>query len=200
MHAATGLGDNLEGKSARQTEITELLQEIRSGNRSAEARLMDAVYADLKKIARRHMARERQNHTLQPTAIVHEAYLRIFRGAPVDWSDRAHFMAVAARQMRRVLIDHGRAFRGRNRAGNLKVTLDETIMPNPQPPCDIEVIDNLLERLRKTDREAAAVIELKFFAGLTDNEVAEALNTSHSSVRRHWVFARAWMGKHLGAA
>lgn len=183
-----------------ELEITDLLHEVRNGDNGAEEKLMNAVYTDLKKIARRHMARERRNHTLQPTAIVHEAYMRIFRGAPVDWRDRAHFMAVAASQMRRVLIDHGRAFRGRNRGGNLKITLNETLVANPQAPCDFEVIDDLLERLRKTDSKAATVIELKFFSGLTDKEVADVLSTSHSSVRRHWVFARAWMAKHLAAA
>ena len=99
--------------------------------------------------------------------------------------------------MRRVLIDHGRAFRGPHRGGEFKVALDETIVANPAAPCDVEVLEDLLERLRKTDPAAARVIELKFFGGLTDKEVAQELGTSHSSVRRHWIFARAWMGKHL---
>ena len=183
-----------------QIEITDLLRGIRSGDPDAEDRLIKVVYADLRKIARRYMAGERRNHTLQPTALVHEAYVRIFHGAPVDWRDRAHFLAVAASQMRRVLIDHGRAFRGPNRGGEFKVALDETMVANPQAPCDVEVLEDLLQRLSKTDPTAARVIELKFFSGLTDKEVAEVLTTSHSSVRRHWVFARAWMGKNLGAA
>jgi len=180
-----------------QAEVTNLLRGIRRGDRDAEDKLIRVVYADLRKIARRYMAGERRGHTLQPTALVHEAYLRVFRGATVDWRDRAHFLAVAASQMRRVLIDHGRAFRGPNRGGGLKVVLDETVVANPKSPCDVEVLEDLLERLRKTDPAAAQVIELKFFAGLTDKEVAELLSTSHSTVRRHWVFARAWMGKHL---
>jgi RNA polymerase sigma-70 factor (ECF subfamily) len=180
-----------------QMEITDLLQGVRRGDPDAEDQLVKVVYTDLRRIARRYMAGERHNHTLQPTALVHEAYMRIFRGAPVDWQDRAHFLAVAASQMRRVLIDHGRAFRGPNRGGKFKVALDETIVANPKAPCDVEVLEDLLERLRKTDPDAARVIELKFFSGLTDKEVAEVLKTSHSSVRRHWVFARAWMGKHL---
>lgn len=181
-------------------EITELLRNIRKGSSVAEDLLMKAVYADLRKIARRYMAGERKNHTLQPTALVHEVYVRVFRGAPVEWQDRAHFLAVAARQMRRVLIDHGRAYRGPSRGGDLKVALDETLVANPSAPCDMEVIEDLLERLRKTDSVAAKVIELKFFSGLTDMEVAEVMATSHSTVRRHWVFARAWMSKHLAAA
>lgn len=183
-----------------QSEITNLLREVRDGDRGAEGKLINLVYADLRKIARRFMGGERKNHTLQPTAIVHEAYMRIFRGGPVEWQDRAHFFAVAASQMRRVLVDHGRAFRGPNRRGEFKVALDETIVPNPKEPCDIEVIGDLLQRLHRTDPAAARVIELKFFAGLKDKEVAAALATSHSSVRRHWMFARAWMGKHLAAA
>jgi len=180
--------------------ITDLLREVRNGDGDAEGKLINLVYADLRKIAGRYMSRERKNHTLQPTAIVHEAYLRIFRGAPLEWRDRAQFFAVAAAQMRRVLIDHGRAFRGPNRRGECKVALDESIVPTPKEPCDIEVIGDLLERLHKTDPAAARVIELKFFAGFKDKEVAEVLSTSHSSVRRHWMFARAWMGKHLAAA
>jgi len=182
------------------TNITELLHDIRGGNRDAEGRLMDLVYSDLKVIARRQMSKERRrDHTLQPTAMVHEAYLRIFHGAPVNWQDRAHFMAVAASQMRRVLIDHGRAVRGPRRGGGLKVELPED-MPNPQSPCDLEVIDDLIERLRKTDPEAATVVELKFFSGLTDKEIAANLGVSHSTIRRHWSFARAWLGKHLAPA
>lgn len=181
-------------------EITGLLHEVRSGDHGAEDKLINLVYADLRKIARHYMAGERTSHTLQPTAIVHEAYMRIFRGGPVDWRDRAHFFAVAASQMRRVLIDHGRAYRGANRGGQFKVVLDETMVSSPQQPCDIGVIDDLLQRLQKTDPAAARVIELKFFSGLTDKEVAEALSTSHSSVRRHWMFARAWIGKHLATA
>lgn len=180
-----------------QREITDLLHGIRRGDSDAEDQLIKVVYSDLRKMARRYMAGERRNHTLQPTALVHEVYMRIFRGAPVDWRDRVHFMAVAGSQMRRVLIDHGRAFRGPNRGGEFKVALDETIVATPQAPCDVEVLDDLLDRLRKADPAAARVIELKFFSGLTDKEVAEVLATSHSSVRRHWVFARAWMGKHL---
>jgi RNA polymerase sigma-70 factor (ECF subfamily) len=181
-------------------EVTGLLHEARNGDHGAEDKLINLVYADLRKIARHYMAGERTNHTLQPTAIVHEAYVRIFRGGPVDWRDRAHFFAVAASQMRRVLIDHGRAFRGPNRGGKFKVALDETIVSSTQQPCDIEIIDDLLQRLNQTDPDAARVVELKFFSGLTDKEVAEALSTSHSSVRRHWMFARAWMGKHLAEA
>jgi RNA polymerase sigma factor (TIGR02999 family) len=183
-----------------QREITGLLQQVRNGSQTAESRLMGMVYSDLRKIARHYMVAERRDHTLQPTAIVHEAYVRIFRGGPVDWRDRTHFFAVAASQMRRVLIDHGRAFRGPNRRGECKVELDETIVPNPRQPCDIEVLDDLIQRLEKTDPAAARIVELKFFSGLTDKEVAEALSTSHSSVRRHWMFARAWMEKHLAPA
>ncbi len=182
-----------------QIEITGLLQGIRQGDTDAENQLIQAVYADLRKMARRYMAGERRNHTLQPTALVHEAYMRIFHGAPVDWKDRAHFLAVAAAQMKRILIDHGRAFRGPNRGGDFKVALDETLVANPEAPCDMKVLEDLLERLRKAEPVAARVIELKFFGGLTDKEVAHELGTSHSSVRRHWVFARAWMGRHLSA-
>jgi RNA polymerase sigma-70 factor (ECF subfamily) len=195
-----GNGPQESGQMHDAIEITGLLRQMRSGHAGAEEKLMEMVYADLRKIARRSMASERRDHTLQPTAVVHEAYVRIFRGGPVDWRDRTHFFAVAALQMRRVLIDHGRAFRGPNRRGECKVELDETVVPNRSQPCDIEVLSDLLQRLGKTAPAAARVIELKFFSGLTDKEVAEALSISHSSVRRHWMFARAWMEKHLAPA
>ena len=179
------------------SEVTVILEAIQKGDPKAAEELLPLVYEELRKLAACRLALQSSEQTLQPTALVHEAYMRIFRGAPVDWHDRVHFLAVAASQMRRVLIDHGRAFRGPNRGGEFKVALDETIVAGPQAPCDVEVLEDLLERLRKAEPVAARVIELKFFSGLTDREVAEVLATSHSSVRRHWVFARAWMGKRL---
>ncbi|MBV8847114.1 MAG: sigma-70 family RNA polymerase sigma factor [Bryobacterales bacterium] len=178
-------------------EITRLLHEARRGNRASADRLLEAVYTDLRGIARRSMAVERPDHTLQPTALVHEAYLRIFEGAPVDWQSRAHFFAVAASQMRRVLVDHGREFRAAKRGRGLKVALEDSRHAAPLPECDIEAVDELLDRLQRADAEAARVVELKFFSGLTDKEVAEAMQVSHSTVRRHWIFARAWLARQL---
>jgi RNA polymerase sigma-70 factor, ECF subfamily len=178
-------------------EITRLLTEARDGNRAAADQLFEAVYADLRGIARHSMVGERLDHTLQPTALVHEAYLRIFGGAPVDWKNRAQFFAVAAKQMWRVLVDHGREFCAAKRGQGLKVALEDDRHAAPLPEFDVEAIDELLDHLQRADAEAARVVELKFFAGLTDEEAAETMRVSHSTVRRHWSFARAWLARQL---
>ena len=185
---------------AQAEQITRLLNEVRAGNRASADQLLEAVYTDLRRIARHSMAGERPNHTLQPTALVHEAYLRIFEGAPVEWQSRAHFFAVAASQMRRVLVDHGREYRAAKRGQGLKVALEDGRHAAPLAECDIEAVDEMLELLRRVDARAARVVELKFFSGLNDREVAEVLGVSHSTVRRHWSFARAWLLHQLGPA
>ncbi|HXK02196.1 MAG TPA: sigma-70 family RNA polymerase sigma factor [Verrucomicrobiae bacterium] len=177
--------------------ITRLLKEVRDGDPAAANQLLEAVYSNLRGIARHFMAGERPDHTLQPTALVHEAYLRIFCGGEVDWQSRTHFFAVAAAQMRRVLVDHGREFRAAKRGQGLKVALEQDRHAAPLPECDIEAVDELLVRLERTDAAAARVVELKFFSGLNDHEVAEILQVSHSTVRRHWTFARAWLLRRL---
>jgi RNA polymerase sigma-70 factor, ECF subfamily len=182
------------------TEITTLLHQARGGDRSAENLLFERVYPELRRLARRYMVAERQGHTLQPTALVHEACLKILGGGAVDWNDRAHFLAVVSSQMRRALVDHGREFRAAKRGYGLKVVLDEAA-PDGKSHApgktshlqDVELIDELLTKLKKVDPSAAAVTEMKFFGGLTDEEVAGVLKISHSSVRRHWKFARVWL-------
>jgi RNA polymerase sigma factor (TIGR02999 family) len=177
--------------------ITKMLGEVRGGNHAASNELIEAVYSDLRGIARHALGGERQDHTLQPTALVHEAYLRIFSGAEVEWRDRAHFYAVAARQMRRILIDHGREFRAAKRGGGLKVALDEAQHASSLGNCDFDELNDLLERLQRMDGEAARVVEMKFFAGMTDEEVAAEIGCSHSTVRRHWNFAKAWLVRQM---
>jgi RNA polymerase sigma factor (TIGR02999 family) len=154
---------------------------------------MDAVYTDLRRMAQRLFAHERPDHTLQPTAVVHEAWMRIFSGADVPWQNRVHFYAVAARQMRRVLTDHGREFHARKRGSGLKVALDEIFNPFPVAAVEFEEVNELLERLERIDPNAANVVEMKFFSGMTDREVAAEMQCSPSTVRRHWNFAKAWL-------
>jgi len=179
--------------SSEARQITALLQQLRQGNQAVADELFAAVYSDLRRRARHYMAGERGSHTLQPTALVHEAYVRIFEGAAVDWQNRTHFFAIAARQMRRVLVDHGREHRAAKRGFGWKVTLEDQAVAAPAVDFDSEALETLLERLQKTDAEAYRVVELKFFSALTDQEVADALGVSHSTVRRHWKFARAWL-------
>jgi RNA polymerase sigma factor (TIGR02999 family) len=179
--------------SSQAVEITKMLGEIRDGSREASNQLMDAVYTDLRRMAQRLFAHERPDHTLQPTAVVHEAWMRIFSGADVPWQNRVHFYAVAARQMRRVLTDHGREFHARKRGSGLKVALDEIFNPFPVAAVEFEEVNELLERLERIDPNAANVVEMKFFSGMTDREVAAEMQCSPSTVRRHWNFAKAWL-------
>lgn len=178
-------------------DITEMLAGVRAGDPSAAEHLVEAVYTDLRAMAQRIFAGERPDHTLQPTALVHEAWMRIFGGAEVPWNDRVHFYAVAARQMRRLLVEHGREFRAQKRGGGLKVSLEEKLHGSPVSDCRVEQLDELLVVLQCKDPEAFQVVEMKFFSGMTDEEVAAAMGCSHSTVRRHWTFARAWLVRQL---
>ena len=180
-------------------QITKMLGDIRAGHPEAANRLMEAVYSDLHGIASRLFAAERSDHTLQPTALVNEAYLRIFSGAEVEWHDRNHFFAIAAGQMRRILVDYGRERRAAKRGRGLKVSFDEHRHGAVFGDCDIQLVDELIAHLRRQDELAARVVEMKFFSGMADREVADAMGCSHATVRRHWVFARSWLARHLNA-
>ena len=179
-------------------EITGLLREWHGGNREAANQVMELVYGELHRIASREMRREGREHTLQTTALVHEVYLRLCGSGPVDWQDRAHFFAVAARQLRRVLVDHARRVRsGKRGGGQIRLELLE---------CDggawdiderLLAVDESLTRLQALDERAAKVIELRFFGGLSEAEAAEALNISITTVRRDWEFARTWLASQL---
>ncbi len=181
-------------------QITKMLGDVRAGNPHAANQLMDAVYSDLRGMARRVFAAERADHTLQPTALVHEAWLRIFSGMDVPWNDRVHFYAVAARQMRRLLADHGREFRAQKRGGGLKVVFDDQLHGGHLSNCEFVDVNYLIDRLHRIDAEAGRVVEMKFFSGMTDEEVAAEMGCSHSTVRRHWSFAKAWLISQLSGS
>ncbi len=175
-------------------QITFLLHEMRQGNREAEAKLIALVYPDLRRLAGRFMRAERRGHTLQPTALVHEAYLRLAGAAHRDWQDRVHFFAVAAGMMRRILADHARK-RGANKRGGsrLKVDLEEFVLVVGRDADTIIQIDSLLSRLEQIDARLCRVVELRYFGGLTEQETAEALGISAVTVRREWKLAKAWL-------
>ncbi len=185
---------------AEAAEITQALGDVRLGKTDAPNKLMDLVYTRLCVIAHGVFSGERPNHTLQPTALVHEAYVRLFSGAgaELDWHDRRHFFAVAARQMRRVLLDHGKHLGASKRKG-LKVSFEPDLHGGPGDPHEFDDVHELLERFDKTDQESARVVEMKFFAGMTDEEVAAELGCSHTTVRRKWNFAKAWLVKRMAA-
>jgi RNA polymerase sigma factor (TIGR02999 family) len=174
--------------------ITALLSRWRSGDQGAANQLMELVYDDLHRIASREMRREHGEHTLQTTAVVHESYLRICRSAPIDWKDRAHFYAVAARQLRRVLVDHARRLHSEKRGGGiLKLSLGESDGAAVELDERLLAVDEALARLEALDPRAAKVVELRFFGGLSEVEAAEVLRISVATLKRDWDFAKAWL-------
>jgi RNA polymerase sigma factor (TIGR02999 family) len=177
------------------TEVSQLLLSWRTGDRGALDRLIPLVHAELHRMAEVCMREEREGHTLQPTALVHEAYLRLV-GAEVAWQDRAHFFAVAATTMRRVLVDHARG-RGRAKRAGSPVSLEDSLLVAPDRADDLLVVDDALDRLAAQDARAARVVELHYFGGLTYEETAEAIGVSAATVDRDLRFARAWLHREL---
>jgi RNA polymerase sigma factor (TIGR02999 family) len=179
--------------------VTALLRDWGGGREAALDELMPLVQAELRKLARHFMAGEREAHTLQPTALVNEAYLRLIDVRQVRWQDRAHFFAMAARLMRRILIDAARARGYQKRGGGVgMVTFDEAVGAAPMRGADVIALDDALTRLAQEQPRKAQVIELRFFGGLTVDETAEALAVSRETVLRDWKLARAWLLRELG--
>jgi RNA polymerase sigma-70 factor (ECF subfamily) len=177
--------------------VLDLLREWRQGDDQACDRLVPFVYAELRRLARGQLRREQPGHSLQPTALVHEAYLRLVR-ADVDWRDRTHFMSVAARVMRRILVEHARARRARKRGGHEpRVSLTEAIAAPDADPIDILVLDTAMERLQRLDPRQAQIVELCYFGGLTVLEVGQTLGISEATVHRDLRHARAWLKREL---
>lgn len=185
--------------SAPAHEVTRLLRDLSGGDESALARLVPLIYEELRGIAAREMRKERGEHTLQATALVHEVFLRFLGASDLSWQSRAHFMHIAAQAMRRILVDHARARRAEKRGGDLvRVTLDESLRAPGGELADALDIDDTLQRLAALDERKAKVVELRVFAGLGVEEVARVLGVSEPTVKREWRFARAWMQKALG--
>ena len=181
-------------------EVTRLLLAWNEGDASAVERLMPLVYAELRTIAERHFRRERAGHTLQPTAVVHEAYFRLVDQTRVTWKNRGHFFAVASQAMRRILVDHARARETDKRGGRgRRVTLDVGVLsPEPIEDMDFIALDEALTRLKSLDGAQAQIVELRFFGGLSIDETAQVLDTSASSVKREFRSAKAWLFRELG--
>jgi RNA polymerase sigma factor (TIGR02999 family) len=174
--------------------VTALLLDWSNGDQGALERLMPLVYEELRQIARRHLSRENPDHTLQSTALVHEAYLRLVDQKRVQWQNRAHFFAVAAQQVRRVLLDHARRRRAGKRGGAATVlTLEEGLVAERQRNIDVVALDEALIALAELDPQQSRVVELRFFAGLTIAETAEAMGISGMTVQRDWITAKAWL-------
>lgn len=181
-----------------RVEVTDLLHAWYRGDEQALGDLTSLVYQELHRIAARFMARERPDHTLQATALVNEAYLRLINAKDVSWRDRAHFLAVAARTMRRILIDSARARRYLKRgAGAKPLSLNESLVVQGKPGADLLAIDDALNVLTEIDPRRGQVVELRFFGGLTVEETAEVLNVSPETVMRDWKLAKAWLLREL---
>jgi RNA polymerase sigma-70 factor, ECF subfamily len=178
--------------------VTTLLVDWRRGDSQASERLLSLVYQELRSIAARSLRMERAGHILQPTALVHELYLRLFGGEPVDYVDRTHFFAVAARQLRRILIDHARRVHAEKRGhGHIAVSLAGIDAPANAISEDLIAVNEALDELEKLDPRCAQVVDLRFFAGLTEEEVTHVLGISKATVKRDWDFARAWLHSRL---
>jgi RNA polymerase sigma-70 factor (ECF subfamily) len=174
-------------------DITQLLTELRGGNRAAEAELVSLVYAQLKRIAARQLRLEKPGRTLGATALVHEAYLRLVR-QEISWHDRAHFFALAAQAMRRILVDHARARASTKRGGiREKLELDQVALYMPERPATLLVLDEALQRLAGLDPRQSSIVEMRFFGGLTEDEIAEVIGVSTRTVKREWTMAKAWL-------
>jgi RNA polymerase sigma factor (TIGR02999 family) len=187
----------------RQHEVTGLLVAWRSGADGAEDRLFAIVYEELRLIARHHLRRERAEHTLGPTALVHEAYLRLVDQTRVEWADRAQFYAIASRMMRRVLVDHARRHRAAKRDGALvQVSLDSASPDSglaDERAATLLAVDDALTRLGARDERLARVVECRFFAGLTESETSAALGVTERTIQRDWAKAKQWLYAELRA-
>lgn len=180
-------------------EITALLHRFQDGDEDAQAQLIDAVHDELRIMAARYMRREKSDHTLQTTALVNEAYLKLVNLKAANWQDRIHFFAVASRVMRRILVDHARKHIAGKRGGGVEMLpLNEAIVFTPGRSTQIVQLDEALTRLAQTDERACRVIELRFFGGLSVEESAEVLKVSPRTVKREWMFARAWLRSEFG--
>jgi RNA polymerase sigma-70 factor, ECF subfamily len=180
------------------SDLTELLIGWGNGDETALDRLMPIVDRELHLIAHYHMNRENPGHTLQTSALVNEAYLKLINQRDVKWQNRAHFFAIAAKFMRRILLDHAKAQHRAKRGGDAQhVPLSEAIINSEQPSADLIALDDALNKLAEIDPQKSKIVEMRYFGGLTMEEIAEVLGISAASVRRHWSMAKAWLRREV---
>ena len=185
----------MEGSSA---DVTQLLQQWRAGNKQAVDQLLPLVYSELRRLASIHLRNERPGHTLQSTALVHEAYLRLIGQRDVDWQSRAHFFGLASQMIRRILVDHARNRNAAKRgAGVTRLALDEEIGTGGKKDVDLEALDDALNGLQSIDPQQARIVELRFFGGLTVEQTSEVMGISPATIYREWATARAWLFREL---
>lgn len=183
---------------AASHEVTQLLLAWNDGDQTALDRLIPPVHAELRRIARRYMRNERAGHTLQTSALINEAYLRLIDAQQVRWQNRAHFFAVASQLMRRILVDFARSHRYKKRGGDAhQVSLDEAMVSSKERGEDLVALDESLSVLSELDERKGRVVEMRFFGGLSEKEIAEALIVSQETVRRDWRLAKSWLRNRL---
>lgn len=181
--------------------ITDLLVSYGRGDKESLDKLMPVVYDELRRQAARYLRREQPGHTLQTTALIHEAYVRLVDQRNVQWQNRAHFFGIAAQMMRRILVDHARTKKRAKRGGSdIKVSLDDATVAVKGQNLDVVAIDEALSRLAKIDEQQSRVVELRFFSGLTVEETAEVMGISPATVKRDWSMAKAWLHRELSGS
>ncbi|MBN2295303.1 MAG: sigma-70 family RNA polymerase sigma factor [Pirellulales bacterium] len=185
-------------QSDEVSRITGILNEVKQGDRSAWERLLPMVYGELRQLAAQFLRHERNNHTLQPTALVHEAFMKLVDQTNVDWQSRAHFFAISSQAMRRILVDHARQHQAAKRGGGHKrIVLDENLIGETQRAGNLLALEDALTKLAELDPRQAKIVELRFFGGLSVAEVAEVLDMSKRSVEREWTMVRSWLRREL---
>ena len=184
-----------------QQEVTQILHDLSGGEGDAANRLLPLVYDELRALAAGYLRHERADHTLQPTALVHEAYLRMVDQTSVTWQNRSHFFGIAAQAIRRILVDHARARHALKRGGHrLRLTLNEEVAGGADSELDLLAIDDALHKLKELSERQCRIVELRFFSGLSVEEVADLLGVSARTVKGDWRVARAWLKRELGRA
>lgn len=182
--------------------ITAILAALRTNERGSIDELLPIVYNELRRLAGGHLSGERSNHTLQPTALVHEAYIRLVGQNKTEWESRAHFFGIASRLMRQILIEHARGRNRKKRGGEhrAQITLDDKVGWSDQRPLDVLAVDEAMTELERLDERQARIVELRFFGGMTNEEIAEVMQISPATVKREWSSARLFLGKMLAGS
>lgn len=180
------------------SEITQILQDWNNGSEDAKERLLPFVYEELRRQAGILMSRERGNHTLQPTALVHEAFMRLAQTSGIDWQNRSHFYGIASRLMRQILVDHARLHAAEKRGSNsIHFSVEDLQIPIEERADSILMMNEVLDKLAKFDSSQAQIVEMRFFGGMNNNEIAEALQISERTVGREWQSAKLWLFREL---
>ncbi len=180
--------------------VSRLVERISAGDQQALSELLPVVYQELRQLAGRYLRKERPGQTLQATALVHEAYLRLLRDQNLQWKNRAHFLAIAARSMRQILIERARARQAEKRGGAQRaITLDDQVLGRDQPSIDLLALEDALKALEALDQKQAEIVELRFFGGLTVEETAEVMGVSPATVKRWWALSKAWLRREMSS-